>query len=155
MSQTQFVMPVDVHNRLVQAAYRKRGYHADEAEQAARFSELSAWFGIKTHNAIKALHLDHLFGSATGGCVPGAAIEKIDTGFKAVQAWDANKKLGQAVAFEAMDAAMTMADEYGSGTVTVDNAFHYLWGGGYVIDAARRGYIAYTNCTSTLAEVVP
>ena len=39
--------------------------------------------------------------------------------------------------------------------VSVDNAFHYLWGGGYVIEAAKRGYIAYTNCTSTLAEVVP
>jgi ureidoglycolate dehydrogenase (NAD+) len=37
----------------------------------------------------------------------------------------------------------------------VDNAFHYLWGGGYVMDAAQRGYIAYTNCTAALAEVVP
>jgi L-2-hydroxycarboxylate dehydrogenase (NAD+) len=37
----------------------------------------------------------------------------------------------------------------------VDNAFHYLWGGGYVMDAARRGYIAYTECTAALAEVVP
>jgi L-2-hydroxycarboxylate dehydrogenase (NAD+) len=37
----------------------------------------------------------------------------------------------------------------------VDNAFHYLWGGGYVIEAARRGYIAYTCCTAALAEVVP
>lgn len=37
----------------------------------------------------------------------------------------------------------------------MDNAFHYLWGGGYVMDAARRGYIAYTNCTAALAEVVP
>jgi LDH2 family malate/lactate/ureidoglycolate dehydrogenase len=39
--------------------------------------------------------------------------------------------------------------------VSVDNAFHYLWGGGYVMDAAKRGYIAYTNCTAALAEVVP
>ena len=39
--------------------------------------------------------------------------------------------------------------------VSVDNTFHYLWGGGYVMDAALRGYIAYTNCTSTLADVVP
>ena len=50
---------------------------------------------------------------------------------------------------------MRMADEFGTGTVSVDNAFHYLWGGGYVIDAAQKGYIAYTNCTSALAEVVP
>src|ERR1019366_8046468 len=37
----------------------------------------------------------------------------------------------------------------------VDNAFHYLWGGGYVIDAAKKGYIAYTSCTAALAEVGP
>jgi LDH2 family malate/lactate/ureidoglycolate dehydrogenase len=41
------------------------------------------------------------------------------------------------------------------GVVAVDNAFHYLWGGGYVIEAAKRGYIAYTCCTAALAEVVP
>ena len=50
---------------------------------------------------------------------------------------------------------MRLADEYGVGVVAVDNAFHYLWGGGYVIDAARKGYIAYTCCTAALAEVVP
>lgn len=150
-----FVMPVSVHNDLVAAAYRKRGYNAAEADQAARFCELAAWHGIKTHNAIKALHLDELFGSTKGGCVPGATIDKRGGKYPAVQAWDANKKLGQAVAFEAMDACMEMADKYGSGTVAVDNAFHYLWGGGYVIDAANKGYIAYTCCTAALAEVVP
>jgi len=50
---------------------------------------------------------------------------------------------------------MKLADEFGVGIVSVDNAFHYLWGGGYVIDAAQKGYIAYTCCTSALAEVVP
>ena len=60
-----------------------------------------------------------------------------------------------AVAFEAMNECMRLADEFGSGTVAVDNAFHYLWGGGYVIDAADKGYIAYTCCTAALAEVVP
>ena len=41
------------------------------------------------------------------------------------------------------------------GIVAVDQAFHYLWGGGYVMEAAARGYIAYTCCTAALAEVVP
>src|SRR5690606_33067519 len=71
------------------------------------------------------------------------------------QVWDANKKLGQAVAYRAIDTCIELADEYGIGQVSVDNAFHYLWGGGYMIYAARKGYIAYTNCTSALAEVVP
>src|SRR6266576_919026 len=149
------VMPVAVHNALVAAAFRKRGYDASEADAAARFCEMAARHGIKTHNAIKALHLDEHFGSKAGGCVPGAKIEKLPSKYKAVQRWNANKKLGQATAFEAMDAAMKLADEFGVGVVSVDNAFHYLWGGGYVIDAANKGYIAYTCCTAALAEVVP
>ncbi len=154
MSQT-FVMPVSMHNDLVAAAYRNRGFTADEAEAGARFCESAARHGIKTHNALKALHLDELFGSKAGGCKPGAEIEKLTPRYPAVARWNANRKLGQAVAFEAMDHAMELADQYGVGIVTVDNAFHYLWGGGYVIDAAQKGYIAYTCCTAALAEVVP
>jgi LDH2 family malate/lactate/ureidoglycolate dehydrogenase len=152
---TNYIMPPALHNGIVSAAYRKRGFNPSEDEDGARFSELTAWHGIKTHNAIKALHLDEHFGSKAGGCTPNATIEKLPSKYKAVQKWNANRKLGQAVAFEAMDTAMKLADEYGVGVVAVDNAFHYLWGGGYVIDAARKGYLAYTSCTAALAEVVP
>jgi LDH2 family malate/lactate/ureidoglycolate dehydrogenase len=152
---TNYVMPTSLHNQLVEAAYKHRGFSAEEARAGARFSETTAWHGIKTHNAIKALHLDELFGSKAGGCKPNATIEKLPSKYKAVQKWNANRKLGQAVAYEAIETCMKLADEYGSGTVAVDNAFHYLWGGGYVIEAAKKGYIAYTNCTAAIAEVVP
>jgi len=150
-----YVLPVDQHNALVSAAFAARGYTADEADAAARFCELASWHGIKTHNALKALHLDEHFGSKAGGCAPGATIEKLHPRYPAVHRWNANRKLGQAVAFEAMATCMELADQFGVGIVTVDNAFHYLWGGGYVIDAAKKGYIAYTCCTAALAEVVP
>jgi LDH2 family malate/lactate/ureidoglycolate dehydrogenase len=152
---TNYIVPHNLHDDLVAAAYRHRGFTADEAAAAARFSNITARHGIKTHNAIKALHLDEHFGSKAGGCVPGAKIEKLPSRYKAVARWNANKKLGQAVALEAMAEAMRLADEFGIGAVAVDNAFHYLWGGGYVIDAAEKGYIAYTCCTAALAEVVP
>ena len=115
----------------------------------------ATWHGNRTHNALKALHLDDLFGSVVGCCTPSAEIEVLPSRFKATEVWNANKKLGQSVAKRAFDRAIELADEYGVGMISVDNAFHYLWGGGYVIEAAKRGYIAYTNCTSTLAEVVP
>ncbi|MEX2580565.1 MAG: Ldh family oxidoreductase [Verrucomicrobiales bacterium] len=150
-----FVVSRPQHQALVQAAFQHRGYGEDEAAAAARMCSEASWHGIRTHNALKALHLDELFGSGTGGCVPGAEVEVVNSRFKAVQIWNANRKQGQAVACEAMETCIRLADEYGSGTVAVDNAFHYLWGGGYVMDAAKRGYIAYTNCTATLAEVVP
>ncbi len=155
MPETFYIVPEQQHNALVAAAYLHRGFHADEAAEGARFCAEATRHGIRTHNAIKALHLDHLFGSGSKGCVPGARIEERPSKFAATKVWNANKKLGQSTAYRAMDAAMKLADQYGTGTVSVDNAFHYLWGGGYVMDAAKKGYIAYTNCTAALAEVVP
>ena len=155
MSEVFYVVPEAQHNALVEAAYKKRGYAGQEAAAGARFCAEATRHGIRTHNALKALHLDHLFGSGAGGCVPKAKIEKVKTRFRGAQVWNANKKLGQATGYAAIEAAIKLADKYGVGMVSVDNAFHYLWGGGYVMDAARRGYIAYTNCTAALAEVVP
>jgi LDH2 family malate/lactate/ureidoglycolate dehydrogenase len=155
MPETYYVVSDEQHNALVQAAYEHRGFGADEAAEGARFCAEASRHGIRTHNAIKALHLDHLFGSGSQGCVPRAEIEEKPSRFAATRIWNANKKLGQSTAYRAMDVAMKLADEYGTGTVVVDNAFHYLWGGGYVMEAAKRGYIAYTNCTAALAEVVP
>jgi LDH2 family malate/lactate/ureidoglycolate dehydrogenase len=155
MGVSYLVMPENFHDRLVKAAFTARGYTADEAAAAAKLCRMASKHGIRTHNAIKALHLDDHFGSRGGGCVPGAKIEKLPSRFKAVEKWNANRKLGMAVAFEAMNTCMKLADEYGCGTVAVDHAFHYLWGGGYVIDAADKGYIAYTCCTAALAEVAP
>ena len=152
------ILPADLHNQIVSAAYQHRGYTPDESDQAARFCEMASTHGIRTHNALKALHLDHLFGSGnekSPGCVPGATIERKPGRFAACEVWDAHRKLGQAVAFEAIDTCERLADQFGVGIVSVDHAFHYLWGGGYVMASAKRGYIAYTNCTAALAEVVP
>jgi L-2-hydroxycarboxylate dehydrogenase (NAD+) len=155
MPETFFIVPESQHNALVEAAYRSRGFLADEAAEGARLCAEASRHGVRTHNAIKALHLDHLFGSGSQGCVPGAQISVAPSRFAAARVWNANRKLGQPTAYRAMDEAIALADRYGVGTVSVDNAFHYLWGGGYVMDAARRGYIAYTECTAALAEVVP
>jgi LDH2 family malate/lactate/ureidoglycolate dehydrogenase len=153
--ETFHVVPQERHDALVAAAYQHRGFDREESLEAARFCAEATRHGIRTHNAIKALHLDHLFGSGSKGCVPRAKIEERASRFPAAKVWNANRKLGQATAYRAMAEAIRLADTYGVGTVSVDNAFHYLWGGGYVMDAARRGYIAYTNCTAALAEVVP
>lgn len=155
MAETFYVVAEEQHNELVRAAYLNRGFNGEEADAAARFAAYATTHGVRTHNALKALHLDHLFGSGSQGCVPKAVIDRKESRFASAQVWDANRKLGQAVAYDAMEACIEMADKTGVGIVSVDNAFHYLWGGGYVMDAARRGYIAYTNCTAALAEVVP
>ena len=155
MSDKFFVVPEAQHNELVSAAYVHRKFSQAEGDAAAKFAAYATRHGIRTHSALKALHLDHLFGSGSNGCTPNATIEKMPSRFESAQVWNANKKLGQATAYAAMEEAIALADKYGIGQVSVDNAFHYLWGGGYVMDAAQRGYIAYTNCTAALTEVVP
>ena len=151
----EFLVCKEEHDKLVNFAYKCRGYSDEEAEAAAAMCTKACWYGIKTHSTLKALHLDDLFGSKVGGCIPKSRIEVIDNQFKASEVWNAHLKLGQFVARKAFNRCIELADEYGIGTVSVDNAFHYLWGGGYVMEVAQKGYIAYTNCTSALAEVVP
>src|SRR2546429_1032768 len=102
---TNYLMQAKVHNDLVAKAFAKRGYDPAECDAAARFCELASWHGIKTHNALKALHLDEHFGSKAGGCVPRAKIEKLAGKYKATQRGNANKKLGQGTAVEAMQTA--------------------------------------------------
>jgi ureidoglycolate dehydrogenase (NAD+) len=155
MSETFFVIPVAQHQQLVESVYLSRGFSAEESHWAAHYASMATWHGNRTHNAIKALHLDELFGSAAGGCLPQATIERLPSRFPGSQVWNANKKLGQPTAHEAINEAIRLAERYGIGQVSVDYAFHYLWGGGYVMQAAKAGYIAYTHCTASLAEVVP
>lgn len=150
-----FVVSEKVHNEVVSAAYLKRGYFEDEGKDAARICAEASRHGIRTHNAIKALHLDDILGSGSKGCVPGAEIIEMPSRFPAVKIWNAQQKLGQSTGYRALEKCIQLADEFGVGIVAVDNAFHYLWGGGYMLEAARRGYLAYTNCTSALTEVVP
>src|SRR5688572_2545461 len=122
MSEVFYVVPEEQHNALVTAAYKHRGYSGQEAAVAARVCADATRHGIRTHNALKALHLDHLFGSATGGCRPGAKIEKVKLPYRAAQVWNANFKLGQPTANAAIETAIKMADKYGVGMVSVDNA---------------------------------
>jgi len=150
-----YIVPPAIHDEVVYKAYQKRGFDDSECNAAAKFSAYATTHGIRTHNALKALHLDDLFGSKMGGCKPSAKILKKESRFASSEVWDCQFKLGQATAYEAMERCIELADKYGIGQVSVDHAFHYLWGGGYVMDAAKKGYIAYTNCTASITEVVP
>ena len=58
-----YIVPSETHNELVKRAYQHRGFDESECEAAAKFSAYATTHGIRTHNALKALHLDDLFGS--------------------------------------------------------------------------------------------
>ena len=63
------------HNQLVGQVFENRGFDRQEAKAVAEFAAFATRHGVRTHNALKALHLDELFGSAVGGCKPRAQVE--------------------------------------------------------------------------------
>jgi L-2-hydroxycarboxylate dehydrogenase (NAD+) len=154
----RFVVSPDQHTELIKAAFMARGYSEEESLVVAEFCTKASWNGVSSHNGLKAIAVDDVFGAGNKhgqGSVPGNTYKKLLSQFKAVERWDANRCCGFVVARDAMRQAMALADEYGVGVVSVDNAFHYLWGAGYVMEAASKGYIAYTTCTGAIPEVVP
>ena len=65
-NQTEYsVVSREQHETLIRAAYESRGFAANESAAAARMCSEASWHGIRTHNALKALHLDELFGSGS------------------------------------------------------------------------------------------
>ena len=150
---TFYIVPEDTHNQLVEQAYAARGFDTEEQKCASRFSAHATRHGIRTHNALKALHLDDLFGSKKEDA-PLRHHRASTRPFSASEVWNCNKKLGQAVAYQAIDRCIELA------TSTVLARWQWIrlslsLGGGYVMEAAKRGYLAYTNCTASVTEVVP
>jgi hypothetical protein len=89
-----YILPKEIHSKIVEAEFQRRNFSAEEAKDIVALCEKASVAGIRTHNAIKAIHLDEHHGSKIGACSPGAKIEKLPTKFKAVQKWNANKKHG-------------------------------------------------------------
>ena len=156
MSEIFHVVPEDQHNALVAAAYRKRGY---SASRGRRWRAL-----LRRGRPPRHPHPQRAQGPAPRPPLRlrGRRLRPRREDRESANPLPRRAKSGMPTKNSARPSptppsrpAIKLADKYGVGMVSVDNAFHYLWGGGYVMEAARRGYIAYTNCTAALAEVVP
>lgn len=146
---------LEAHEKIARRYFETSGFLTEEVNDLYKICKMADLHGVHTHGFLKAFSLNEKFGSRANGCIPGAKILKYPSKFNAIEIWDGNKKCGPSLAFSAFNRCMEMAVENGTGTVVVKNGFHYLWGGGYCLDIADKGFIAYTNCTSTLSEVVP
>ena len=112
------------HRELMMRAWKHRGYNEEEATSATDICEMATWYGVSSHNGLKALAVDDAFGARASpqGCVPGAPIVRGESMFSAVQSWTAPGSSFVA-ATAAMDECMAMAEAHGIGIVSVDSAF--------------------------------
>ncbi len=151
----QYLLNYDDHDSIIEAEFTSRGYSKQESNSVAKISRKASEHGISSHNGLKAVHLDNLFGSKVGGCMPNADYSIPNADNKALESWYGNGKIGTYLAYKAVDRCIELADKFGIGMISVQNAWHYLWGGGYVLEMANKGFIGISLCTAMLAEVVP
>ena len=131
-----------------------RGFDQQESESCARFAAVSAQHEVETHGARKMLHLlDHEF-RRSRSCVPSVKHDVL-VRLGAVEVWDANCKLGPAVAYLAQERATLLSKEQGAGVVLVRNTNHYGWGGAYALDFMRDGVVSGNLCQGAIPIVTP
>lgn len=58
-----YVVDRDLHTALITKAFKARGFDDEESVCAAEFCTKASWCGVSSHNAIKALQVDAVFGS--------------------------------------------------------------------------------------------
>lgn len=70
----------------------------------------------------------------------------------AIEQWDGNLSIGNLTAKKMMDRAMELADAHGIGVVALKNANHWMRGGAYGEQAAKKGYvgICWTNSIAAM-----
>lgn len=145
------VVNFDEHFRLVADTFQSRGYSRADAESYARVTRDAAFNGVHSHNAVKALDLDTRFGRLAKNVSTMHGVSRSET----AQTLDADHGCGPSAAYQAIDECIEGARKWGVAVVSVKNATHYIWGGSYVLKAAREGLVGFTTCTSPLAEVAP
>ena len=141
---------------LTEAAYRHRRHLADEAADGARLCAEATRHGIRDAQRHRGPPPGPpVWLGLKGLRAGGGRSRRRPSRFEASLSWNATGSSGSRPPTRPWTRRCGSRTAMASERWAVENAFHYLGGGGYVIDAARRGYVAYTNCTAALAKVVP
>jgi len=142
-----------LHTELVAAAIARGIYCGRVPSRRAVFRN-SRRGPHQTHNGDQALHLDDHLGSKPADAYPARPsrnFHRITKPSRAVteqKTWTSRRAGGNGGGDEA-------SDEFGIGAVASQTRSTICGAADSVIDAAKKGYIAYTCFTAALAEVVP
>jgi len=131
----------------------KAGLRDDIVRDVAMVLVEGDLLGHTTHGlALLAAYLAEI---ANGGMAKsGAPI--IVSARPAAQLWDGQRLPGPWLTLRALDAAMTMAQEFGTGTVVIRRAHHIACLAAYLKRATDRGLLALIDCSDpSTASVAP
>ncbi len=120
------------------------GYSEQEADKCAEIFTLNSLEGVYSHGVNR---FPRFIKNTKDGYVRPGAEPSLIHRFGSIEQWDGNLGPGPLNAFFATNRATELANENGIGMLAMANTNHWMRGGAYGWQAARKGYvfIGWTN----------
>ena len=128
---------------------KDHGFDEDQAGMCAQIFTNNSVDGVYTHGVNRFPRF--VSNVATGHVKPGV-VPSLEHKFGAMEQWDGNFGAGPSNAVHATDSAIRLADEYGLGCVALANTNHWMRGGTYGWQAAKKGYV-FIGWTNTIGNM--
>ncbi|MEO5582938.1 MAG: 3-dehydro-L-gulonate 2-dehydrogenase [Saprospiraceae bacterium] len=124
-------------------------FNADRASSVAGIFTANSVDGIYTHGVNR---FPRFVEYVKLGLVIPNAIPTLHHKFGAIEQWLGNRGPGTLNAINATDKAMQLASEFGIGCIALANTNHWIRGGTYGWQAAKKGYF-FIGITNTIAAM--
>ena len=122
----------------------KHGFSEPKAEKCAEIFTMNSLDGVNSHGINR---FPRFIKNITGGFVKPDAVPSLINAIGSLEQWEGNLGPGPLNATFAADRAMELAGKNGIGLVTLANTNHWMRGGTYGWQAAKKGFvlICWTN----------
>jgi 3-dehydro-L-gulonate 2-dehydrogenase len=127
----------------------KNGFTSEKADKLAEIFTANTLEGVSSHGVNR---FPRFVGNVRDGYVLPDEVPSIVHSSGALEQWCGNLGPGPLNASFATERAMELADKYGIGMVALANTNHWMRGGTYGWQAARRGYV-FIGWTNTCANM--
>jgi 3-dehydro-L-gulonate 2-dehydrogenase len=142
-------IPATEMQSLFESILQKNSFQADTARQCAEIFTTNSVDGVYTHGVNR---FPRFVKYVQEGYVHPEAKPSLAHKFGAFEQWDGNLGPGPLNAIQATNTAMGLAAQHGIGGVGLANTNHWMRGGAYGWQAAKKGFVllAWTNTIANM-----
>ncbi|MGE5521339.1 MAG: 3-dehydro-L-gulonate 2-dehydrogenase [Candidatus Dadabacteria bacterium] len=143
MNEVVIVTAADMESRFYDLLV-KYGFHEPKARSCAEIFTSNSVDGVYTHGVNR---FSKFIQYVSDGVINRNAEPVLKNRFGAIEQWDGNFGAGPLNAVHCTERAMELARSFGIGAITLSNNNHWMRGGYYGWQAAKKGFIliAWTN----------
>jgi 3-dehydro-L-gulonate 2-dehydrogenase len=125
------------------------GFEERKAHACAEIFTNNSMDGVYTHGVNR---FPRFVSNVDTGHVRPGEMPSLKHKFAGIEQWDGNFGPGPSNAVQATDSAMKLSGEYGIGCVALANTNHWMRGGTYGWQAAKKGYV-FIGWTNTIGNM--